>query len=739
MKLSNRKFFKLSAVAVLVCGSLSQVMASGANVTIKHGDAIVEAIDSAVSYGSLSIVGKQKQASYTNESIIRADSLSIGEDGGFRVSFTNNGTLEVGTLELRGNKTLSGTVDADTIIFRGYGDTGFDTGDNGVSTFGENVKTDVLLVKTGILAEGTSAAATGFRVNSQSEVDSISKEIRVEANGVKTGLIVGAGNFDFSNLSIYLKDLTNDTAGDARMELLRGSETVFKDVYALQGKVLVQTNNGASTTIENLYVGEGSITNLQTYGTESDGKSSYNLTNIVIGDNAKLRLSVYGTNPAGSIDGKDISLTLGKDAIADFGGYKEDGDTSWKPQNIGFNAESLTVYVTDPSSSSVVYLSGVEGQVTTDSSKIQVVGASSANTGDSQVDLMRLSDVIQLNVKDDKGNVSENMSGQTLVQEANDLFDGATAVVGKNGELSNVQVVANQNVYGIAEMASVGLHIWRNEINDMNKRLGELRDSLEQSNGVWARVYNGRADFGSQNISNKYTAFQFGYDHQVARGVWLGGAVSYTDGNNDFANGGGDNSLLAFTAYGSWLSDNGFFVDVTGKVGRIKNTFDITMSDFASSGDYHTNAFSFSAEAGWRFHPTQVFFVEPQVELMYGRVNQVDYTTSTGLDVDQDAAQTLIGRAGFMLGLECPNDRGNAYIRASVLHDWKGDAEFSFSKSSGDARTLVEELGGTWYEYGIGMNFNATERTHIYADVEASSGGEVDTDYRVNLGIRYAW
>ncbi len=189
MKLSNRKFFKLSAVALLVCGSLSQVMASGANVTIKHGDAIVEAIDSAVSYGSLSIVGTQKQASYTNESIIRADSLSIGEDGGFRVSFTNNGTLEVGTLELRGNKTLSGTVDADTIIFRGYGDTGFDTGDNGVSTFGENVKTDVLLVKTGILAEGTSAAATGFRVNSQSEVDSISKEIRVEANGVKDVLI----------------------------------------------------------------------------------------------------------------------------------------------------------------------------------------------------------------------------------------------------------------------------------------------------------------------------------------------------------------------------------------------------------------------------------------------------------------------------------------------------------------------------------------------------------------------
>ena len=51
----------------------------------------------------------------------------------------------------------------------------------------------------------------------------------------------------------------------------------------------------------------------------------------------------------------------------------------------------------------------------------------------------------------------------------------------------------------------------------------------------------------------------------------------------------------------------------------------------------------------------------------------------------------------------------------------------------------MEELGGTWYEYGIGVNFNATKQTHIYADLEAASGGEVDTDYRINLGVRYAW
>lgn len=124
---------------------------------------------------------------------------------------------------------------------------------------------------------------------------------------------------------------------------------------------------------------------------------------------------------------------------------------------------------------------------------------------------------------------------------------------------------------------------------------------------------------------------------------------------------------------------------------------------------------------------------------MYGHVFGVDYSTSTGVNVEQDSADTLIGRAGVVLGLKCPDNRGNAYLRASVLHDWKGDADFTFSKTAGAARTISEELGGTWYEYGIGANFNATKQVHLYADVEAANGGEVDTDYRVNFGVRYSY
>lgn len=363
---------------------------------------------------------------------------------------------------------------------------------------------------------------------------------------------------------------------------------------------------------------------------------------------------------------------------------------------------------------------------------ISVTGLDVGATGDLGEDLKALAGVVQ---KDQKG-----LAGITVTQQATDIYDGGSAITTANGGLSQMVITPNANINGIAEMTALGLHIWRNEINDMNKRLGELRDSSDEANGIWARVYNGKAKFGNQKITNKYTAFQFGYDRQVVPGTWLGGALSWTDGNNDFAVGGGDSSLLAFTGYGSKLWDNGMFLDVTGKFGRMKNEFDISLASGKSSASYHTNAVSVSAEAGWRLYPMQnSFYVEPQVELMYGHVFDVDYSTSTGVKVEQDAADTLIGRAGVVLGLKCPDNRGNAYLRASVLHDWKGDADFSFTKDGKYRRTISEELGGTWFEYGIGANFNATKQVHLYADVEASNGGEVDTDYRVNFGARYSF
>ncbi len=662
------------------------------------------------------------QTSLTNTGSISANHLSV--DGG---TFNNQGVINVQTLDLYGNATdqseIAGQINAsEKITYRGIG------GNMLRRSLTATLNTPLLH----IIGEKNQ---TGFLISDNDVLANVQK-VQIESQGARTGLT-------------FQGDITVDSeiefsgVADSRIEINEGSDVMLTKLTSSSADGKLQINKGAQVAVDSLQVTEGTKLNLEVNGDKS-GAAVFNFNEITVDKGASFNASVWSdSHPDITIAG-DLNINLGEDAVVDFGARK---NSDWIDTKIHIDSEKVNVNVADSDKHGTVYLSKAGTDL--DKTTVTVNADGSNNTGNATEDLSKLTDVVLLTSKDDytanQGDVTqkEAVDGAQLSVDANDIYDAsqATLVVNENGEstLANVQTTANANIHGISEMAALGLHIWRNEINDMNKRLGELRDSSAQSNGVWARVYNGRAEFGGQNITNKYTAFQFGLDRQISDGVWVGGAVSYTNGDNDFSYGGGDSSLLAFTAYGSWLADNGLFLDVTGKVGRMKNTFDISMPSFTSSGDYHTNAVSVSAEAGWRFYPTEMFYVEPQVEFMYGHVDSVEYSTSTGVNVSQKAADAMIGRAGFVLGMECPQDRGNAYIRASVLHDWDGEADFAFSKDNGAMRSLTEDLGGTWYEYGIGFNLNATEKTHIYADLEASDGGEVDTDYRINVGVRYAW
>lgn len=45
----------------------------------------------------------------------------------------------------------------------------------------------------------------------------------------------------------------------------------------------------------------------------------------------------------------------------------------------------------------------------------------------------------------------------------------------------------------------------------------------------------------------------------------------------------------------------------------------------------------------------------------------------------------------------------------------------------------------TWVEYGLGVNFNLTPATYFWADVERTSGGVLDEDWRATVGVRHAF
>lgn len=308
------------------------------------------------------------------------------------------------------------------------------------------------------------------------------------------------------------------------------------------------------------------------------------------------------------------------------------------------------------------------------------------------------------------------------------------AKVGANGEIdaSTIKVAVQQHNQAVSSMANLSLMTWRQENNDMNKRLGEVRVS-EGSQGIWARMARGQSKYGQQGIKNQYNYYQLGYDSKISDDWILGGAFTYTDGDSSYTNGSGTNKHTGFAVYGSNLRDDGSFIDLIAKYAHMKNDFDVNGG--VGSGDYSTNGLSFSAEYGKRFHQ-ESYWIEPQAELTYGRVSSADFTTKNGASVHQDSMDSLVGRLGFSLGKDIK--QGNVYVRVSYLYDFQGDTSVTMSKD-GAATSFKTDLGGGWWEFGVGTNLDLGHDTHFYLDVETTAGGDVDTPWQWNAGVRYSF
>lgn len=306
------------------------------------------------------------------------------------------------------------------------------------------------------------------------------------------------------------------------------------------------------------------------------------------------------------------------------------------------------------------------------------------------------------------------------------------AQVNENGKVVNEVRSQNQTNLSISKLGALSLMTWRQENNDMNKRLGEIRDSQGEQ-GIWARMSRGEAKYGSQGVKNQYNYYQLGYDHKIADDWILGGAFTYTDGENNLVGGSGTNKNTGFAVYGSNLRDDGSFIDLIAKYAHMKNDFD-TISG-VGIGEYSTNGYALSAEYGKRFQQDG-FWIEPQAELTYGKVSSADFTTSEGAKVHQDSLDSLVGRLGFSLGKDVK--AGNVYVRASYLYDFKGDVAMRMSNGVA-SDTYDQDLGGSWWEFGVGTNLNFGKDMHFYFDLERTEGGKVDTPWQWNAGVRLSF
>ena len=318
------------------------------------------------------------------------------------------------------------------------------------------------------------------------------------------------------------------------------------------------------------------------------------------------------------------------------------------------------------------------------------------------------------------------------------LVNGAySGLVDENGTIQGEYNVNSVQDATLDLTVSIPLTITRALTNDVRKRLGDIR-SAQGTHGVWARYDGGKMSDDSGEFDHKFNMVQIGIDTvPTPDSARFGVAFSYTQGDTDFGRGSSDMDAFTLAAYGTWIADNGLFADVIGRIATVKNDMTVQTIGDRYTGKTDNTVLSLSGELGWRYDVTSMFYVEPQAELTYTYIDGDKFKLGYA-DYKTDAADSLVGRAGFALGIKCPNNKGDAYVRVSAVHEFLGDS--MVTASAGNTINTAEFDGkDTWVEYAIGASYNVTPNTYVWADIERTSGAVVDEDVRGTVGVRFSF
>ena len=321
---------------------------------------------------------------------------------------------------------------------------------------------------------------------------------------------------------------------------------------------------------------------------------------------------------------------------------------------------------------------------------------------------------------------------QVRTVEEGDIRGSVTQTVDEDGKVTGFTTAANVKLADYSSLNAMSLVQWRNEINHLTKRLGDIR-AAEGSIGAWARVYGGESQWGSGNeVEMDHTTIQVGGDYRVNNHWIVGGAFSYTDSDADLAKGAATGDSYSLAAYATYMADGGSFLDLVARYGYLKNDIDSGNMSLETG----SSAFSLTAEMGHTFRfMEERAYIEPQVEFTYGFVSGDDDTASNGVKIEQDDFQSFVTRVGVRTGFDFPKKAGTIYGMVSYSYDFLGDADGMASE--GNLRqALSEDLGGGWVSYGIGAQVMFGKSSYFYGELERTSGGEVDNPYLFNAGVR---
>lgn len=302
------------------------------------------------------------------------------------------------------------------------------------------------------------------------------------------------------------------------------------------------------------------------------------------------------------------------------------------------------------------------------------------------------------------------------------------------------------SVSTLLSTVTAGYDTWRNDMDKLNERMGELRMSGTQTEGIWARIKG--SQFGRHGGNGDYTnlqhTYQLGYDtitqQNEKQTTYTGAALEYGKGSLSFASGTGTMRSFGLGLYQTRLRQSGHYLDFIYKFDKYKNDFHV--ADTAGnpiSGKYGNNAMSVSAEYGRKNPLNHGWYVEPQSELTLGYMWGNTFTTSNNIRVEQKNMPALVGRLGVNVGRDI-GDRATFYVKASINHDFLGNYDVRMTDlSTGDRLNVSDRFGSSWFDYGTGFTVKTSKNSYVYFDIERAVGGEYKKHWDWNAGMRWSF
>ena len=382
-----------------------------------------------------------------------------------------------------------------------------------------------------------------------------------------------------------------------------------------------------------------------------------------------------------------------------------------------------------------------------DNSHVTVQGDSAKNLTDDasyRAEMQSLANKLQYTGNDKKlataVQINEGITRPAAVAElGTDAFDsqgnlvvGNTATVKHAGESSLVS--GTKSALASTAMA------WRNNTNDLQRRLGDLR-LANTDQGVWAKYIGGKSKItDGADARMTYNGVQVGYDHKASNGWIFGGALDYSTSSNSYAVGSGDGKIGGIALYGTKQHDDGRYLDIIARGNRLSNNYKLySVGGQRVNGDYHTFGTSLSAEYGKRIKKQNGFYIDPSVEFIVGRLNGVSYDANIAgggsMHVKADGVNSAVGRLGFGIGKE--TEKSNIFAKLALAHEFSGKMNTTYSAPGNPTVKTELDLKDTWLDAEIGGSWSVRPSTYLYGTFTKNFGATIDNTWRIDAGVRH--